>query len=83
MAQNDKDLGRQLSPTEVALRNVQNILASADQDLLFNVRTRFKGLVNAYADDPVGAALLNLLMAEHITKKKLETPIVYTSSEPN
>lgn len=74
-SKNDKNPGRQLTPTEAALHNVQNALATADQTQLHNVRTRFEGLVNAYKGDVNGTAMLHMLMAEHSIKVKLKAEL--------
>ena len=75
MTPKSEDKGKPLSTAEVGLANIQNLLETADKDLLFKVRTRFDGLVNAYECDPVAFALLNLLMGEHLTKRIIENRV--------
>ena len=79
MSKNDKNPGRQLTNAEAALLNVQKALESGDQDLLFNVRTRFDGLINAYKDDVHATAMLHMLMAELSIKAKLKAEALHVS----
>ena len=71
MKNRKKAPGRELSQAESALHNVQGTLETADQTKLYNVRTRFEGLINAYKDDAEGVAMLNMLMAEYSLKTKV------------
>ena len=75
---NKKEMQRQLSPTEVALRNTQIMLEEADQTKLFLVKTRFEGLLKAYSDDTEALVMLQLLMAEYalLNNIKVERGII-------
>jgi len=74
-----KTLERQLTQAEVALHNVQRALASGDQDLLYKVRTRFDGLVNAYKGDVNATAMLHMLIAELSIKAKVASEAQHVS----
>ena len=78
MNKNDKNPGRQLTNAEAALLNVQQALDSGDQDLLYKVRSRFDGLVNAYKGDAVATGMINMLMAEHSIKAKIMADSTHT-----
>jgi len=83
MMRNDKDLKREMSQAEVALLHVQQTLEQAPQDKLYQVRTRFDGLVNAYKGDKEAQAMLKFLMAEHGLKEKVQQEQIHGSSRGN
>ena len=80
---NKKHLGRELSPAEAQLLNIQEALDQAPQKKLFNVRTRFEGLLNAYADDQEATTMLKFLMAEYSLQQKVNSEVPNGSDRRN
>ncbi|RKZ94643.1 MAG: hypothetical protein DRQ46_09615 [Gammaproteobacteria bacterium] len=83
MTKNDKDQKRELSQAEVALFHVRKTLEQAPEDKLYQVRTRFDGLVNAYKGDAEAQAMLKLLMAEHGLNEKVQMENIHGSIRGN
>ncbi len=83
MSKNDKDLQREMSQAEVGLMHVQQTLEQAPQDKLYQVRTRFEGLIHAYKGDSEAQTMLKFLMAEHGLLEKVRQEKVYGSSRGN
>ena len=71
---------QRVTPIEISLKNIQEILKDADQESVNPVRTRLNGLINAYKNDVESTAILHLLMAEYTLKSKIELEAKYGRS---
>lgn len=61
-----------MTPVEVSLQQIKDTLIDADQKKVYNIRTRFEGLVTAYDNDIESTAILHLLMAEYTLELKIK-----------
>lgn len=61
-----------MTPIQVSLHQIKDTLIDADQTKLLWIRTRFKEMINEYANDIEATAILHLLMAEYTLETKIK-----------